>query len=164
MDPSVKQRKGCYYRNEVWFSKAYQALSNAARDLLQCLYTELQRSLISVGKKKGWEILNNGEVSFTEIDFKRLTGKSSETYKKARNKLIEVGFIRQTYRGGNYRGDRARYEILVETKLPKDRERWRRYPTENWAHEVPAAKNQLIGKNTRWKSGQCGRKKIHPNS
>ena len=134
MDRHFKMKNGCYYRNEVWFSPAYQALPNSSRDLLQCLYTELRRGAISVGKKKGWEILNNGEVSFTEIDFKKLTGRSSETYKKSRNKLIEVGFIRQTYRGGNYRADRSRYELLIETKLPRDRERWRRYPLEKFWH------------------------------
>ena len=35
--------KGCFYRNELWFSPAYQSLSLSSRDLLQCLITEINK-------------------------------------------------------------------------------------------------------------------------
>ena len=49
--------KGCFYRNDVWFSPAYQRLTNSARDLLQCLWTEIikreikKEAKIKSGKK-----------------------------------------------------------------------------------------------------------------
>jgi len=160
-----KLRGGWYYPNEFWFSPAYQSLSNSARDLLQCLLTEFKRSKLKTSNpwrnEKRWTVINNGDISFTEIDFKKLTGRCSTTYLKARNKLIEVGIIKQTYRGGECRGDRATYKILIRSNqipLMKGEERWRRYPDENWTHDIPKPKKQMIGVKTQWKKGQSGRK------
>jgi len=162
MDKKVKMKKGAFYHNEIWFSPAYQALSPRARDLFQCFLTELKKVK---GKKhrhrsQNWQVVNNGNISFTEKEYKAMTG-SDSSYIKARNKLIEVGFIKQTYRGGMHRGDRAKYKILIADKsnsLPSNEERWRRYPDENWSHDIPKPKQQLIGKTTQWKKGQSGRK------
>ena len=52
----------------------------------------------------------------------------------------------------------SRYRILVGTNLLVSQERWRRYPDENWAHEIPKRKKQMIGVKTQWKKGQSGRK------
>ena len=152
---NIKKGGGAWYPNEVWYSDAYHDLNLSGRELFHCLRTELRYS----GKGKKRRFINNGELSYTETSFKKQYGYCSSTYLKARNKLIEVGFIKQTYRGGNCRGDRAKYKILVCTSLPVREERWRRYPKENWAHEIPKIKKQSIGKNTRWKKGQSGRKK-----
>ena len=146
----------------MWFSPAYQSLSKSARDLLQCLLTEFKRSKLKTSNpwrnEKRWTVINNGDISFTEIDFKKLTGKCSSTYLNARNKLIEVGFIELKYRGGFGVGDRAKYKLFVGTNLKKEEERWRRYPDENWAHEIPKPKKQLVGVETQWKKGESGRK------
>ena len=131
MNRAIKKKKGFYYTNDVWFSHAYQSLSNATRDLLQCMLTEFRRNEIKIKSErfsKEWVVINNGEISFTEIDFKKLTGKCSSTWLNARNKLIEVGIIKQTYRGGMCRGDRATYKILIgsnQIPLMKGEERWR---------------------------------------
>ena len=108
------------------------------------------------GDKKRYT--NNGDISFTESEFKGMYGCCSSTYLKARNQLIEVGFIRQISRGGMCRGDRATYKILVSTMLPVNQERWRNYPEENWKHEIPKPKKQMIGVKTQWKKGKSGRK------
>ena len=160
MDIKVKMKKGCFYHNEVWFSPAYQKLTIGARDLLQCLYTEVRKAKI----KRDWKELNNGELSFTEKDYKQLTGRCSSTYLKARNQLIEVGFIELTHRGGACRGDRAMYKILFGFKLmPREKEKWRKFPKENWKKDIPKSKGMTIGIKTRWKKGQSGRKVIsHP--
>ena len=161
MNKAIKKKKGFYYKNEVWFSPAYQSLPISARDLLQCMLTEFRREKIKMKSErfsKEWVVINNGEISFTEIDFKKLTGKCSSTYLNARNKLIEVGFIQLKYRGGFGVGDRAKYKLFVGTNLKKEEERWRRYPDENWAHEIPKPKKQMIGVETQWKKGQSGRK------
>ena len=161
MNKAIKKKKGFYYKNEVWFSHAYQSLPISARDLLQCMLTEFRREKIKMKSErfsKEWVVINNGEISFTEIDFKELTGKCSSTYLIARNKLIEVGFIELKHRGGFGAGDRAKYKLFVGTNLKKEEERWRRYPDENWTHEIPMPKKQMIGIKTQWKKGQSGRK------
>ena len=43
MNKTIKNKKGFYYTNDVWFSPAYQSLSIATRDLLQCMLTEFKR-------------------------------------------------------------------------------------------------------------------------
>lgn len=145
---------GFYYPNEVWFSKAYQSLTPTARELLHCFLTELRWT--RKGKKKIYT--NNRDISFTESEFKGRYGCCSSTYIKARNQLIEVGFINQISRGGMCRGDRATYKILVSMDLPLNQERWRNYPEENWKHEIPRPKKQMVGVETQWKEGECGRK------
>ena len=162
MNKAIKKKKGFYYTNDVWFSLAYQSLSNATRDLLQCMLTEFRRKEVTPPKSNRfsnkWIITNNTKISFTEIDFKKLTGKSSTTYLKARNRLIEVGFIKQTYRGGMCRGDRAQYKLLIVPGILPEHQRWRKYPDKNWEHEIPKPKKQLVGVKTQWKKGQSGRK------
>ena len=162
MDIKVKMIKGCFYRNDVWFSPAYQKLSLSARDLLQCLYTEISKTKI----KRDWVAFKNGELSFTESEYKQLTGRCSSTYLNARNKLIEVGFIEMTHRGGSCRGDRAMYKILFGIGgMSEEKEKWRRYPKENWKEKIPKSRGMTVGSKTRWKKGQSGRKDIsHPNA
>ena len=96
MDIKVKMDKGCFYRNDLWFSPAYQSLSLSSRDLLQCLVTEINKSKV----KGKWLSFRNGELSFTESDYTKLTKRSKQTYLNARNQLIETGFIKMTHRGG----------------------------------------------------------------
>ena len=161
MNKTIKKKKGFYYTNDVWFSPAYQSLSNATRDLLQCMLTEFRRKKVKVKSdrfSKEWVVINNNEISFTEVEFKELTGTCSSTYLNARNKLIEAGFIKLMYRGGFGVGDRAKYKLFVGTGLRPEEERWRRYPAENWVHKIPKPKKQIIGVETQWKKGQSGRK------
>ena len=159
MDIKVKLNKGCFYRNELWFSPAYRRLTIGARDLLQCLYTEINKANI----KGNWKEFRNGELSFVESQYTELTGRCKQTYIDSRNLLIEVGFIEMTHRGGTCRGDRAMYKVLFADGVHSDHQRWRKYPEQNWANEVPKSRGLTIGKETRWKKGQSGRKVIsHP--
>ena len=147
-------RGGFYYTNEIWDSAAYQTLTNSARNLMHCFAAELRWTKKGIKRR----YTNNGELSFTEIQFKQTYSACSATYLKARNKLIEVGFIKQTYRGGMGPGDMAKYKLLfVDSCLPGEK-RWMRYPEENWADEIPRPKKQLVGVKTQWKKGQSGRK------
>ena len=68
-----------------------------------------------------------------------------------------------THRGGNCRGDRAMYLVLIDKDVKIEKQRRRRYPEQNWANEIPKSKGLTIGKETRFKKGQSGRKVIfHP--
>ena len=154
MNLKVKMDKGWYYRNEVWFSEAFKKLPRSAIDLLQCFATEIRKK--QQGRK--WPIVNNGELSVTQSQFLKLTGYSKSTYIKERNRLIEHGFLIITYLGGGGSGDRSLYKLLICDDIPKEKQRWRRYPKEDWKHEVPKRENDLIGKKTQWKKGQSGKK------
>ena len=131
----------------LYWSEAYQALNVSARNLMMCFQTELRWT----GKGKNRTITNNGEISFSEAEFKFNKLGASQTYINARNKLIEVGFIEVTYRGGMARGDMNKYRLLWVDDIAHDELRWKRYPEENWAHEIPKVKDYAVGRNTRFK-------------
>ena len=76
-------------------------------------------------------------------------GFCNATCSTAVHKLIEVGLIRLTRVGENKICHK--YKILYQV-VPPNEERWRKYPEKNWKHECPKAPNNLVGKNTRFKS------------
>ena len=135
--------------NRLYWSKAYQALSPAAKNLMWCFYSELR--FTGSRKKKNFSYTNNGKVSFTEREFKANGLGASATYIEARNKLIEVGLIKVTYRGGMARGDMNKYKLLWIEGVRESECRWKRYPEENWKHEIPKIKDYIVGKGTRFK-------------
>ena len=152
-------RAGTWYQNELYFSPAYQSVTNSARNLFHCMLNELKWR--GSGHKRIFT--NNGEISLTEIQFKKMSNCCSSTYLTARNQLIEVGLIKQTHRGGMCRGDMAKYKILALTNLPSKEQRWQQYPERNWESEIPKSKGMTVGKETRWKKGHSGRKvNSHP--
>ena len=155
MKDKIFPRLGYYYTNELWYSKAYQTLNVSTRELLHCFITELRYSLKRDKKKYN----NISDISFTEVQFKKRYDHCSRTYLSARDKLIEVGLIKQTYRGGYGRGDMARYKLLFVDGVMLDHQRWRKYPQENWKGEIPKLKKQIVGVKTQWKKGESGRKK-----
>ena len=95
---------------------------------------------------------NNGRISFSETEFRKQGLGASGTYINARNQLVRVGLIRITYRGGMARGDMNTYELLINSELaPQSKQRWRRYPDQNWEHEIPKVKDYAVGRKTRFK-------------
>ena len=143
---------GFYYSNDLWFSKAYNNLRKSSQNLLHCFIIERRWK-----KGKPNDITNNGSISFTEVQFKEIFGYSSATYLKARNQLLECGFVKQTERGGMCRGDMAKYKILCLPGVPFIEQRWRDYPEKNWIDDIPKPKKQLVGVDTQWKPGESGR-------
>jgi len=154
MNRKVKMNKGCFYRNDVWFSKAYQSLSLSSRDLLQCLWTEINKE-----QKNGeWVPKRNGKLSFPYSQYKMMTGRSKQTHIKSIKQLIKVGFIKCTKQGGSGQGVMSQYKVLFGIKdMPKEEERWRKYPQENWSHEIKKYPNLLTGEKTRFQKGKSGR-------
>jgi len=130
-------------------------------NLLHDLFNELRFDYVRITGKKNKEkrFTNNGEISFTEIQFKQRHEYTSTTYLKARNQLIEVGLIKQTHKGGKCRGDMAKYKILCINGVLQSERRWEKYPKKNWERDIPKKENNLVGKNTQWKKGNSGRKK-----
>jgi hypothetical protein len=147
MKPIASKRFYFTMHERLYWSEAYQALNISARNLMMCFQTELKWS----GKGKKRIFTNNGEISFSEAEFKYNKLGVSQTYINARNKLIEVGFIKVTYRGGMARGDMNQYKLLWVDGVKHNKMRWKRYPEENWAHEIPKVKDYAVGRATRFK-------------
>ncbi|SVD98283.1 uncharacterized protein METZ01_LOCUS451137, partial [marine metagenome] len=135
------------FHERLYWSEAYQSLTLSARNLMMCFYAELRWPR---GRKKQ-EILNNGDISFSEAEFRFNKLGSSQTYLNARNQLIKVGFIKLAYRGGMARGDMNKYELLFIEGVKHEEMRWKRYPDENWEHEIPKVKDYIVGRGTRFK-------------
>ena len=138
------------FYNELYWSKAYQSLTLSGRNLMMCFYTELR--WLGKGKKK--QFTNNGNVSFTEAEFKANRLGCSATYIKARNQLIKVGFIKVTHRGGMGKGVRNLYKLLWCGGALHSEMRWKRYPDENWEQEIPKVKDYIVGRETRFKKSK----------
>ena len=150
----ISTRGGSYCNNELFYSIAFQKLNLSTRNLLHCFIIQLKW----IYKRKKRIYTNNGDISFTETQFKEWNLGCSYTYIKARNQLIECGFIKPTYRGGMCRGDMSKYKILSIEGVPLEEQRWKDYPSKNWKHEIPKEKDNQVGINTRFKKGKQNRK------
>ena len=113
------------------------------------MYAELRWT--GTRKKKNFSYTNNGQIGFTETEFKKQGLGASQTYLNARNQLIRVGFISKTYSGGMTKGDMNKYKLLWVDGVRHLEMRWKRYPDENWKHEVPCKKDNMVGRDTRFK-------------
>ena len=102
--------------------------------------------------KKKYYAANNGDIEISMVKMKDKLGICNATCTTAVHKLIEVGLIRLTRVGQNKICHK--YKMLYSVVPQKD-ERWRKYPVQNWKDECPKAPNNLVGKDTRFKS--------HPN-
>ena len=154
----LNPERGYWLNNELVTSKAYQDLNKSSFNLLWCLINECRPKRIP-GKHL---IYTKIEVSLSETHYIELWNTSKQTYINARNQLIRNGLIQQTYTGGNFKGDCNRYKVLVlknTTKMWKLDKRWKRYPKENWEHEIPHRKKQLIGVDTRFKQKEKKKEK-----
>ena len=136
--------------HNLYWSAAFQALTKSAQNLMWCMYAELRFS--GSRKKKNFAYTNNGNISFSEVEFKKQGLGASQTYLNARNLLIELGFIEITYEGGMTKGDMNKYKLLWIEGVPHTQMKWKRYPLENWSEDVPCKKDNMVGKATRFKS------------
>ena len=99
--------------------------------------------------KKNWVTVNNGDIEISTEKVRKKLGICKATCTTAVHKLIEVGLIRLTRVGQNKICHK--YKMLYSVVPQKD-ERWRKYPKQNWKDECPKAPNNLVGKDTRFKS------------
>ena len=149
MKPISNKRFTFLLTERLYWSQAYQSLTKSAQNLLWCFVAEL--TFTGSRKKKNFAYTNNGRISFSEREYKFNKLGSSQTFITSRNKLIEVGFIKLIYRGGMARGDLNQYQLLFIEDVPHYEMRWKDYPSKNWKHEIPKAKDSLVGVGTRFK-------------
>ena len=152
MKPIAHKRFYFLLDNKFYWSEAFQSLKKSAQNLLFCMIAELRFTGKRKSKKKPFKYINNGKISFSETEFFKQGLGASETYNSAKKKLIEVGLIKITYRGGFARGDMNTYELLLNSEMvPQHKQRWRLYPKKNWKHEIPKVKDYAVAKKTRFK-------------
>ena len=149
----ISEKRFYFTFNERFFwSKAFQSLTPSAINLMMCFQTELRWSK---GKRRSKRnILNNGNISFSEAEYRFNKLGASQTYINARNQLIKVGFIKITYHGGMARGDMNKYKLLWVDGVSHDEMRWKLYPLEDWEHEIPKVKDYAVGRKTRFKKSK----------
>ena len=49
------------------------------------------------------------------------------------------------------KGDMNKYKLLFIEGVKVDDKRWKRYPKENWKHEIPKVKDFAVGRETRFR-------------
>ena len=165
---SLKKYKGLglYLSPELENSKAWNDAGEYGRKLFWCLHNGLKWTRLK-DKNTGKEVKeysNHMELAFTQAEFCNKYKCHKQTYTNARNRLIYVGLIRITHKGGNGRGDYTKYQLFYQNGdvLSVDEEgkypyvRWRHYPEENWKVEIPTSKHR-IGIKNRFEKGECGR-------
>ena len=132
------------YEYDLINSIAYRELTKNEMLMLHAFY--LKRKLLHVKGKKGrsdsWEVLNNGEITFTYSEALKY-GWGSKTFTRGLDKFIQVGFIDMAKQGLG----------ISESSLFSISKRWEKYGTEEFEKmERPKLKNQIIGLKERFKS------------
>ena len=144
--PKITKTKGVYLHSEARWSKAYRDLTNTARDILRLA---MEKRQIFEG-----QVINNGHIEITHGWVMKELGKSKQCVSNGFRQLIGHGLLKIRIRGEGRQPHK--YYVLI-TNQPKDDKdaRWRYYPEKNW---FPPKSRTTIGKETRWKEGESGRK------
>ena len=137
MDRQLPKSNGIYLERDSISYEAFWALNGAAIKIYMVFRLKCVIANRAYGKRKVREIMNNGEITFTYLEAEEKYGISKSTFLRARDKLIEVGFIEITEHGGEHQP--TRYAISNN---------WMKYPDESFKR--PKSGN-LVGQNTRWK-------------
>jgi len=127
---------GVFLRKKVIRSKAFQELTKTEiRVFLEFL---LKRTFERQGNKPGkntrYSIRNNGEITFTYAEATKLLNIAPQTFQRAIDKLIKVGFVDITKQG--HGGIIEHGKITGEATLYAIYDRWEDYGTENFKELV----------------------------
>ena len=135
--------KGFYIESRLIKSSAFQSLT---KEQMNVFYAFLARRVYpdkKMRKKVGNIIANQGKILFT---FRQATNDlsiSKDTFTRAIDKLIEVGFIEINVKGGDNRGHL--YNVCYGCDDTKNK--WLEFPKRNWKRPKS---NNLVGKATRF--------------
>ena len=73
--------------NKFYWSKAYQSLTLLARNLLWCMFAELDHIGKRGSKKRPFAYTNNRKISFTKYEWKKQGLGASGTYCKCKKPI-----------------------------------------------------------------------------
>ena len=138
MKRTLPRSMGIYLKKDIITSEAFWALGSTVLKVYMVFL--LKRVMVEVNVRrrltKTYRVENNGEITYTFIEAKKYHGVPKSTFFRARDKLIEVGFIEIAEAGGTHHT--TKYSIF---------ENWRKYPAESFARPKSA---NLVGRKTRW--------------
>lgn len=154
---------GVYLESKLFDSKAFKSLTRAQ---MRIFYEFMLKRRFGKRSRKGRKqqehiIMNNGHITFTYAEAEKL-GYPRPTFRRAIDKLIEVGLIDLTYQGqGGYVSDNGK--VSGESSLYGMSDRWKDYGNDSfvvkkrekdtrkgrgWAvlMEDPKRKNEILQK------------------
>jgi hypothetical protein len=117
-------------------SEAFWVLSSTALKVYMVFLMKRVMGKVKVGRREVWAVINNGEITYTFAEAKKNHDISKSSFLRARDRLIEVGFIEIAEDGGTHHT--TKYSIS---------QNWRKYPEESFARSKSA---NLVGRKTRW--------------
>jgi hypothetical protein len=88
------------------------------------------------GRKKDWDIINNGELIFTYDDAVKKFGMARSTFRNCIDQLIKVGFIDIAHHGGGMNKDCSKYSIS---------ERWIDYGKDKFKKKIRPKDTRGLG-------------------
>ena len=137
MDRQLPRSNGIYKTRDLISSKAYWKLTGNSIRVFEIFLLKRKMKRTTIGKHGLNNIVNNGQIIFTYNEAEEKYGISKSTFMRARDVLIEVGFIEISEHGGEHQP--IRYAISNN---------WMKYPKESFKR--PKSGN-LVGIKTRWK-------------
>ena len=137
MDRQLPRSNGIYLERDLISSVAFWALNGAAMKVLMIFFLKRRINKKQNAKNEIKNIENNGEIIFTYLEAQKKYGICKSTFLRARDRLIEVGFIEISDHGGEHHP--TKYSISTN---------WRQYPDQVFTR--PKSGN-LVGQSTRWK-------------
>ena len=138
MKRTLPRSMGIYLKKDIITSEAFWALDGTAIKVYMVFLMKRVMVKVNVRRRftKTYRVENNGEITYTFIEAKKNHGIPKSTFLRARDKLIEVGFIEIAEAGGTHHT--TKYSIS---------ENWKKYPAESFARPKSA---NLVGRKTRW--------------
>ncbi len=102
---------GTYVEKELFESKAYLSLKGFAPQLLILLLGKRSFCKIKRGKKRKYECVNNGNITFTYKEAQQKYGLTIPRFTRAIDELLSKGFIKIVHQGGGIDGDQTIYAL-----------------------------------------------------
>jgi len=127
--PRKKRPGPVVIERELLRSNAYFSLTGKASQVLMMFLAKRQMAKVPAGKRKVWEISNNGEIVFPYSEAEKF-GISAPTFTRALDQLLDRGFLDITFQGTGICGVATKYAISDRWKAfgSPDFERKKRSP------------------------------------
>ena len=136
MERKLPNSNGIYLEKNIISSKAFWELGSTAIKVYMVFLMKRVMGKVKVRRREVWAVINNGEITYTFAEAKKNHDISKSSFLRARDRLIEVGFIEIAEDGGTHHT--TKYSIS---------QNWRKYPEESFARPKSA---NLVGRKTRW--------------
>ena len=159
---AIKKRINFAHFKQLYFDKSF--LSSIAFASMGGIHIKIllymmarvkwHKTKVKVGSRTEtvWRTANNGKIDLSiKSEIAKDFHKGSDTISNGVHRLIWLGVIRITKIGGMEK-QKHHYEILLPNYVKQEKQRWRKFPQENWEDDVPKSKNSPIGIETRFKA------------